>query len=69
MGRLIPAGTGLGRYRNQFIPHAEAPAEYADMAARFSSREVTDSLMEDSHGTGVEPGLVSARAADSEATG
>jgi DNA-directed RNA polymerase subunit beta' len=70
MGRLIPAGTGLGEYRNQFIPHAEAPAEYAEMAAaRFSSREVTDSLMEDSQGTGVEAGLLSTRTADGEAAG
>jgi DNA-directed RNA polymerase subunit beta' len=70
MGRLIPAGTGLGRYRNQFIPHAEAPAEYAEMAARFSRSEVTSSLMEDSQGTsGVEPGAIASRAADSEAAG
>jgi len=69
MGRLIPAGTGLGRYRNQYIPHAEAPAEYSDMAARFSNREVTDSLLEESQGTGLEAGLLSTRAADSEAAG
>ena len=25
MGRLIPAGTGLKEYRDQFIPHAEVP--------------------------------------------
>ena len=51
MGRLIPAGTGLGRYRNLHIPHAEAPPDYLDAASAFSRSEVTNVLEEDSGGT------------------
>jgi DNA-directed RNA polymerase subunit beta' len=68
MGRLIPAGTGLTRYRTQHIPHAEAPVEYAE-ATRFSDREVTDSLLEDSAGTGVEPRILAEREVEGEAAG
>jgi DNA-directed RNA polymerase subunit beta' len=68
MGRLIPAGTGLTRYRGQHIPHAEAPAEYAE-ATRFSDREVTDSLLEESGGTGVEPRILAEREVEGEAAG
>jgi DNA-directed RNA polymerase subunit beta' len=37
MGRLIPAGTGLPRYRDLHIPHAEAPVDYEAMAAAILS--------------------------------
>jgi len=51
MGRLIPAGTGMTRYRNLHIPHAEAPAEYSVGGSHFSTQEVGEALDEESAGT------------------
>jgi hypothetical protein len=42
--------------------------EYAE-ATRFSDREVTDSLLEDSAGTGVEPRILAEREVEGEAAG
>ena len=66
MGRLVPAGTGLPRYRDLHIPHAEAPPVEVGVA-HFSDSEVLDSLSEDSGGTGVEAKLVPSETTDSEA--
>ena len=54
MGRLVPAGTGLPRYRDIFIPHAEAPPAEVGVA-RFTDEEVIELLERRSGGTGVEP--------------
>jgi DNA-directed RNA polymerase subunit beta' len=51
MGRLIPAGTGLPRYRGLHIPHAEAPLHYPEGSSSFSQAEVTGALQEESGGT------------------
>jgi DNA-directed RNA polymerase subunit beta' len=67
MGRLIPAGTGLVRYRDLHIPHAEAPADYRP-SVRYTDAELESAIAEDTVGTVVEPGLLTERdTVDSEA--
>jgi DNA-directed RNA polymerase subunit beta' len=68
MGRLVPAGTGLPRYRDLHIPHAEAPPLEMGLA-HFTNAEVLDSLSEESGGTGVKQDLVPGESVDSEAAG
>ncbi len=65
MGRLIPAGTGLLRYRDQYIPHAE-PLMLEDDRG-FSDEEVTSSLDEDTGGTGRRTNLLPEREVEGEA--
>ncbi|MBI4797952.1 MAG: DNA-directed RNA polymerase subunit beta' [Desulfarculus sp.] len=67
MGRLIPAGTGLTRYRDLHIPHAEAPADYRQ-SVRYTDAELETSLAEETSETRLEPGLLTERdSVDSEA--
>jgi DNA-directed RNA polymerase subunit beta' len=68
MGRLIPAGTGLDRYRDLHIPHAEAPMVGAEVAA-FSDNEVIASLSEESGGTGVAASLTATAKKGTKAAG
>ncbi|MCG2763116.1 MAG: DNA-directed RNA polymerase subunit beta' [Desulfarculaceae bacterium] len=68
MGRLVPAGTGLPRYRDIFIPHAEAPPAEVGVA-RFTDEEVISALSEESGGTGVRADLLKRKVSDGEITG
>ncbi|MCF8066939.1 MAG: DNA-directed RNA polymerase subunit beta', partial [Desulfarculaceae bacterium] len=66
MGRLVPAGTGLPRYRDIFIPHAEAPPAEVGVA-RFTDEEVISALSEESGGTGVSAELLKRKVGDGDA--
>jgi len=68
MGRLVPAGTGLPRYRDIFIPHAEAPPAEVGVA-RFTDEEVISALSEESGGTGVSSDLLKRKVSDGEIAG
>ena len=68
MGRLVPAGTGLPRYRDIFIPHAEAPPAEVGVA-RFTDEEVISALSEESGGTGVSADLLKRKVGDGEVAG
>ena len=67
MGRLIPAGTGLPRYRDLAIPHVDLRS--IRDARGFSDEEV-DGVVAEELGTAViEPGDLTEREVDTEAAG
>ena len=66
MGRLIPAGTGLHRYRDVHIPSVQTEEH---TASHFTSAEVTEALASEVGPEAVERGALSEREAGDEAAG
>jgi DNA-directed RNA polymerase subunit beta' len=57
MGRLIPAGTGMYKYRNLEIPDTEY-LQPPDLDHKYSDEDVNDAILEDMGEAGVEGGLL-----------
>jgi DNA-directed RNA polymerase subunit beta' len=68
MGRLIPAGTGLSRYRNLYIPHAEAPPEYREEEAGLAAESGQSAQAAEAAEAAASPS-VAAGGAEGEAAG
>ncbi len=70
MGRLVPAGTGLVRYRGLHIPHAEAPVAPAPGRQGFLDVEAAvEEIKSLSAGEYVEGEGLSEKTAESEVAG
>jgi DNA-directed RNA polymerase subunit beta' len=61
MGRLIPAGSGLTRYRDVHIPMAQSPEMMEGEEHGFSSAEVTQSLVDEVGEEAVDGSAISKR--------
>jgi DNA-directed RNA polymerase subunit beta' len=57
MGRLIPAGTGMYKYRNLVIPDTEY-LQPPDLDHKYSDEDVNDAILEDMGEAGMEGGLL-----------
>jgi DNA-directed RNA polymerase subunit beta' len=60
MGRLIPAGTGIAKYRNVQIPEAQY-SESIDISHQYSDEDVNDSILEEVGTNIIEEGMLSER--------
>jgi DNA-directed RNA polymerase subunit beta' len=60
MGRLIPAGTGIAKYRNVQIPEAQY-SEPVDISHQYSDEDVEDSILEEVGTSIIEEGTLSER--------